>query len=177
VGVQLAHTADLDPSVLRALRALLVEVFGEEMTAEAWDHTLGGLHALAWDGGELIGHAAVVQRRVLYRDRALRSGNVECVAVRADRRRRGVGGALMAEIERVIRGAYEMGVLGATEDGAALYPARGWRQWQGELWTLSPSGPVRTPSEEGDVYVYPVRPPELDLAERLTCDWREGHVW
>ncbi len=174
--MQLAHTADLDPPVLRALRALLVDVFGEEMTAEAWDHALGGMHALAWDEGELIGHAAVVQRRLLYRDRALRSGHVECVAVRGDHRRRGVGGAVMGEVERVIRAAYDLGALAATEDGAALYLARGWRQWQGELWTLSPSGPRRTASEEGAVYVLPVAL-QPDVGERLTCDWREGHVW
>lgn len=176
MGVQLAHTAELDPSVLWTVRTLLDDVFGDEMAAEAWDHVLGGMHVLAWDGGELIGHAAVVQRRLLYRERTLRTGHVEGVAVRADRRRQGVGGAMMAELERVIRAAYDLGALGASEEGAPLYLARGWRPWHGELWTLSPSGPMRTVSEEGDVYVLPVAL-ELDVHERLTCDWREGHVW
>ena len=177
MGVQLAHTADLDPSVLRAVRALLDDVFGEEMTDHAWDHVLGGMHALVWDAGELIGHASVIQRRLLYRDRTLRAGHVEGVAVRGDRRRQGVAGAMMAELERVIRAAYVLGSLGASEEGAPLYQARGWRHWQGELWALGPSGPMRTASEEGDVYVLPAPGLELDLGEKLTCDWREGHVW
>jgi aminoglycoside 2'-N-acetyltransferase I len=176
VGVQVAHTADLDTSVLRAVRALLHDAFGG-ISDHAWDHALGGVHALVWESGELVGHASVVQRRLVYRGRTLRTGYVETVAVRADRRRRGHGDALMAEAERVIHAAYELGALGATDDGAALYVTRGWRQWQGELWALGPSGPVRTPEEEGDVYVLPVAGLELDLDERLTCDWREGDVW
>jgi aminoglycoside 2'-N-acetyltransferase I len=177
VGVRVAHTADLDSSVLRAARVLLDDAFGEGMTEHAWDHALGGIHVLIWESGELVGHAAVVQRRLMYRGRTLRTGYVECVAVRADRRRRGHGGALMAKAERVIGAAYELGALGATDDGAALYAPRGWRQWRGELWTLGPSGPVRTPEEDGYVYVLPVAGLELDVGETLTCDWREGDLW
>src|SRR5829696_2962250 len=96
-----------------------------------WEHSLGGLHTLVWDGGALIGHAAIIQRRPLHGGRALRTGYVEGVAVRADRRRQGVAGAMMAELERVIRGAYELGALGATDEGAAFYVSRGWTLWAG----------------------------------------------
>jgi aminoglycoside 2'-N-acetyltransferase I len=175
--IQLAHTADLESATLRAARDLLKDVFGAEMTDHAWDHALGGMHALVWDEGELIGHAAVVQRRLFYRGRTLRTGYVESVGVRADHRRRGIGAALMAEVERVIRAAYEVGALGATEQGAALYAARGWRRWQGETSALSPTGPVRTESEDGDIYVLEVGGLALDIREPLMCDWREGDVW
>jgi aminoglycoside 2'-N-acetyltransferase I len=50
-GLQVAHTADLDTSVLAAGRALLDEVFGDEMTDQDWEHALGGIHALVWEGG------------------------------------------------------------------------------------------------------------------------------
>jgi aminoglycoside 2'-N-acetyltransferase I len=173
---QVAHTADLDPADLRAARALLDEAFGDEMTEPAWDHALGGVHVLAWESGELVGHGSVIQRRLLYRGRTLRAGYVEGLAVRADRRRRGIGAALMAELERVVRAAYDLGALGATEEGARLYTARGWRRWQGETWALGPGGPVRTAEHDGDVYVLEVAL-ELDLRERLTCGWREGDVW
>jgi len=73
------------------------------MTDDAWDHALGGMHALAWEAGQLVGHASVVQRRLLHRGRALRAGYVEGVAVRADRRGHGYGAAMMDEIERVVR--------------------------------------------------------------------------
>ena len=67
----------------------------------------------------------MIQRRLIYRERALRTGYVEGVAVRADRRRLGFGTAMMAAIERVIRGAYELGALGASDEGAAFYAATG----------------------------------------------------
>lgn len=174
--IQTSHTADLDEATLRAARALLDDVFGAEMTDDDWEHALGGIHALAWEDGQLVGHASVIQRRVLYRGRALRAGYVEGVAVRADRRRRGCGGALMDPIERVIRGAYELGALGATRAGAAFYSSRGWRAWGGETWALTPTGPARTSDVDGAVFVLEVGQ-ALNLSEALTCDWRDGDVW
>jgi aminoglycoside 2'-N-acetyltransferase I len=174
--VRTAHTADLDAATLTAARALLDEVFGEDLTDHDWEHTLGGVHALVWEGDELIAHAAVVQRRLLHRGRALRTGYVEGVAVRPNRRRRGHGAALMEALERVVRGAYEVGALGATDEGADLYTARGWKRWQGPTSVLTPTGIRRTEEDDGCVYVLPVGVP-LDLSAELTCDWREGDVW
>ena len=91
IEMQTAHTADLDGATLGAVRALLEAVFAGDFTEHDWEHSLGGVHALVWEGGEPIGHAAVVQRRLLHRGRALRAGYVEGVAVRADRRGRGHG--------------------------------------------------------------------------------------
>jgi aminoglycoside 2'-N-acetyltransferase I len=146
------------------------------MTEHDWEHALGGVHALAYEDGELVGHASVVQRRLLHAGRALRTGYVEGVAVRAGRRRRGLGGALMAELERVIRGAYELGALGATDEAAALYAGRGWRHWEGPTFALTPEGVVRTAEEDDGVYVLPVTA-ALDLSGALTCDWRDGSAW
>jgi aminoglycoside 2'-N-acetyltransferase I len=146
------------------------------MTEHDWEHALGGVHALAYEDGELVGHAAVVQRRLLHAGRALRAGYVEGVGVRADRRRRGLGGALMAEVERVIGGAYELGALGATDHAAALYAGRGWQRWQGPTFALTPEGVVRTAEEDDGVYVLPVSV-ALDLSGPLTCDWRDGSAW
>jgi aminoglycoside 2'-N-acetyltransferase I len=85
-----AHTADLDAEVLQTGRALLYDVF-DDMTDDDWEHSLGGMHALVWEGGELIGHASVIQRRLLHGGRSWRAGYVEGVGVRADRRGRGHG--------------------------------------------------------------------------------------
>jgi aminoglycoside 2'-N-acetyltransferase I len=38
------------------------------------EHALGGVHALVWEGNELVGHASVVQRRLIRGRRALRTG-------------------------------------------------------------------------------------------------------
>ncbi|HEU0128509.1 MAG TPA: GNAT family N-acetyltransferase, partial [Pseudonocardiaceae bacterium] len=88
-----AHTADLDTATLNAARTLLDQVFEPDMTDHDWEHALGGVHALVWEGPELIGHASVIQRRLLHGGRALRAGYVEGVGVRADRRREGHGAA------------------------------------------------------------------------------------
>jgi aminoglycoside 2'-N-acetyltransferase I len=175
ISVRTAHTAQLEPGVLAEARALVFAVF-DDADETGWRHALGGIHALAYEGGELVGHASVVQRRMLHGGRALRTGYVEAVAVRADRRRRGHGAALMEPLERIIRAAYELGALGATDDGAALYRGRGWVRWEGRLSALTPEGVQRTTEEEGFVYVLPVAA-ELDLAGELTSDWRDGDVW
>ena len=171
-----AHTADLDPAGLKAARALLDEVFNGEVTEADWEHALGGVHALVWDGPTLIGHGSVIQRRLLHRGRALRAGYVEAVAVRADRQGQGHGAAMMGALERVLRGAYDLGALGSTEEGAGFYAARGWKLWRGPSSALTPAGVRRTADDDGCLYVFEVAVP-LDLDGELTCDWRDGDLW
>jgi aminoglycoside 2'-N-acetyltransferase I len=175
-NIRIAHTADLDAETLRAIRALLDDVFESDMTDHDWEHALGGMHALVLEQGQIVGHGAVIQRRLLHRGRALRTGYVEAVAVRADRRARGYGAALMEPLERIIRGAYEVGALGASEMGAGFYAARGWQQWQGKTWGLTPGGVVRTQDEDEDIFVLEVSV-NLDFGGDLTCDWRDGDLW
>jgi aminoglycoside 2'-N-acetyltransferase I len=171
-----AHTADLDPADLKAARALLDDVFNGEVTEADWEHALGGVHALVWDGPTLIGHGSVIQRRLLHRGRALRAGYVEAVAVRADRQGEGHGAALMGALERVLRGAYDLGALGSTDEGARFYAARGWKLWRGPSSALTPAGVRRTADDDGCLYVFELGVP-LDLDGELTCDWRDGDVW
>jgi aminoglycoside 2'-N-acetyltransferase I len=161
--------------VLANARALLDQVF-DDMTDFDWEHALGGLHALAWDGPELVGHASVVQRRLLHGGKALRAGYVEAVAVRPDRQRQGHGAAMMDELERVIRAAYDLGALGATDEGAAFYRSRGWRLWRGPSSALTPEGIRPTAEDDGCIHVLPCTAP-LVLDAPLTCDWRDGDVW
>ena len=174
--LRVAHTADLPRATLGAARSLLDGAFAGEVTADDWEHALGGVHALLWEEGQLVGHAAVVQRRLLHGGRALRTGYVEGVAVRADRRRRGHATALLDAVERVVRGAYDLGALSAADEAAALYRARGWLPWRGATSALTPDGIRRTPDDDDAVHVLPVGAP-LDLAAALVCDWRDGDVW
>ncbi|HVV23723.1 MAG TPA: GNAT family N-acetyltransferase, partial [Pseudonocardiaceae bacterium] len=85
-----------------------MDVFDGNLSNHDWEHRLGGIHALAWDRGELVGHASVVGRRLVHGGQALRTGYVEGVGVRADHRRQGCASALMDALERVIRGGYEV---------------------------------------------------------------------
>ena len=173
--VEVAHTGQLPAEVLAAARALLDAVFAGELTDDDWEHCLGGLHALAWQGDVLVGHAALVQRRLLHAGRTWRAGYVEGVAVRADLRRQGLGAAVMAPLERVGRRAYDVVALAASDAGAAFYDARGWLAWQGPTSALTPDGVVRTPDDDDCVFVLPG--PDLDRTGELTCDWREGDLW
>ena len=170
-----AHTADLDDGTRTALRALLDATFSN-FTDEAFENSLGGVHALLWESTGLIGHGSVVPRRLLYDRRALRAGYVEAVAVREDRRRQGHGYTLMDALERVIRAAYDLGALGASADGAALYAARGWLRWQGPVSAITPDGTRRTAEFDGAIYVLPVST-DLDISRGLACDWRDGRLW
>jgi aminoglycoside 2'-N-acetyltransferase I len=173
--IQVAHTAELGRAELAAARALLDVAF-DDMTDEDWDHALGGMHALIWEDDALVGHASVVQRRLLHAGQALRAGYVEGVAVHAHRRRRGYGTAMMAELEHIIEGAYDLGALGASDEGLPFYLGRGWQRWRGPTSALTPRGVVRTPEEDGSILVLPLAV-RLDLDGELTCDWRGGDVW
>ena len=174
--MRVAHTGALECPTLLAPRRLRGDAFAGEMTDADWEHALGGMHALVWEQGELIAHGSLIQRRLIHRGRALRTGYVEGVAVRTDRRRRGHGGAIMEALEDVARRAYDLAALAATDDGRALYAARGWQRWNGPTAALTPEGVRRTPDADGAVFVLPVAA-EPDLSGSLICDWRDGDVW
>src|SRR5262249_20956411 len=140
ITLEITHTADLEPATLAAARAFLAGVFEGDFTEHDWEHALGGMHAIAWDGDEIVGHASLIQRRLLHGGHALRCGYVEGVGVAADRRRHGIGGAVMEPLERMIRAAYDLGALGGTDEAAAFYRSRGWEVWRGPLSALTPEG-------------------------------------
>src|SRR4029079_15892726 len=108
--IRIAHTSELQPPLLDEIWEMLVDVFEGDIEPSDWEHALGGIHALAYDdAGTLVGHASVIQRRLILGERAWRTGDVEAVGVRAEARRHGHASALMDAIERVIRGAYDLG--------------------------------------------------------------------
>ena len=170
------HTALLDAALRREIRGFLDDAFAGAFGDHDWDNALGGLHVLLRDGDGLVGHAALVQRRLVHGGRALRTGYVEAVAVRRDQRRRGHGSALMLGVERAVVAAYELGALSTSEEGAPFYAARGWRVWPGPTGVFGPHGAQLTPEEDGGVHVLPVTA-RLDPAEALLCDWRDGDCW
>lgn len=176
--VRSVHTADLTATDRRAVRRLLDGAFDGNFGADDWEHTLGGLHTVVLDGGEPVAHVTVVQRRLLHRGRSIRTGYVEGLAVRPDRRRRGLATVVMAAAERQIVTAYD---LGALSDGTGIddfYQRRGWLTWRGPTSVLGPTGLRRTAEDDGGVLVLPTPTgPELDPDQPLACDWRPGDVW
>jgi len=175
IELRTAHTADLDAGTRSAIRGLLGASFGG-ISDDTFENVLGGMHAMVVEEGELVGHGSVVQRRLLHGGRALRTGYIEGVAVREDRRRRGHGAVLMSALERLVRAAYQLGALGASLEGGRLYASRGWQLWRGPSSALTPDGIRRTADKDGFIYVLPVSVP-VDVSGELVCDWRPGAVW
>ena len=170
-----AHTAELTGAELAVIRALLDAAFAGELHDDDWEHGLGGVHAMVTEEGRLVGHGAVVLRRLLHDGRSLRAGYVELVAVAPDRRRRGIASAVMAALELYAPG-FQLLALSASDDGVRLYESRGWQRWRGPTSVLTADGVRRTPDDDGSVYVLPGSVP-LDLDAALTCGWRDGDVW
>jgi len=176
---RLVHTADLDGETREGARQMVIEAFADgevDFTDADWEHSLGGMHALICDHGALVAHGAVVQRRMIHDGVALRCGYLEAVAVREDWRGQGLAVAVMDALEQVLRGAYELGALSASEAGRPMYVSRGWIPWRGPTSVLTPNGVTRTPDDDHGVFVLPVTV-EVDPAAELTCDWRPGDVW
>jgi aminoglycoside 2'-N-acetyltransferase I len=175
IRLQIAHTSEIDTEALAKARELLYVVF-DDMTDDDWEHALGGMHVIAWHGATIVGHASVIQRRLLHQGQALRTGYVEGVGVHPDWQRRGIGGQMMAALERIIEVSYDIGGLGATDEAVSLYEHRGWVRWLGPTHAVTPAGSVRTPDEDGWIFVFPAGH-AVDIAGDLTCDWRDGDVW
>lgn len=173
---RLVHTSDLDAETHENARTMVLEAFAGEFSEADWEHALGGMHALICHRGALLAHAAVVQRHLLYQNKALRCGYVEALAVREDHRGQGLATALMDAAEQVIRGAHQIGALSASELGRPVYEQRGWLPWRGATSVLAPDGLTRTPDDDGAVFVFPVSV-DVDTSAELTCDWRDGDVW
>jgi aminoglycoside 2'-N-acetyltransferase I len=173
--LRILHTADLDVGLRSAIRVLMDAAF-DGVSDDTYENVLGGIQTLVLDDGELIGHASVVQRRMLHAGKPLRTGYIEGVAVRADRRRRGHGDAMLAELERFVRSGYQLGALGASTDGGRLYASRGWQLWRGPVSAMTPDGIRRTPDKDGAIYVLPGSVP-VDVSGELACDWRPASLW
>lgn len=173
---RLVHTADLDSETRQDIRQMVTGAFAGDFTETDWEHTLGGMHALIWHHGAIIAHAAVIQRRLIYRGNALRCGYVEGVAVRADWRGQRLVSALLDAVEQVMRGAYQLGALSSSARARRLYASRGWLPWHGPTSVLAPTGPVRTPDDDGTVFVLPIDI-SLDTSAELMCEGRAGDVW
>jgi aminoglycoside 2'-N-acetyltransferase I len=155
---------------------MLDEAF-DSFDDDDWDHALGGMHVLVHEGQQIVGHASVVMRQLVYRGRSLRCGYFEAMAVAASHRRQGIGTLIMHEVGIIVSRGYELGALSASDDGRPLYAAHGWVPWRGPTFALTPDGTVRTPDSETSVMVLPLPVAPVDADEHLTCDFRNGSLW
>jgi aminoglycoside 2'-N-acetyltransferase I len=159
---------------------MLVVAFGsdeeEAFGVDDWEHALGGIHFVLDIGGEIVAHAAVVERKLHVGEQPLRSGYVEAVATASDRQGAGLGSIVMADASDYIRDTFELGALGTGRQ--RFYERLGWRVWAGQAWVRTADGPLRTPDEEGYILVLTTpSTPQLDTTAPISCEWRPGDVW
>ena len=172
-------TAELSEAEIAAVRVILRNAFagdGEGFTDEDWVHALGGTHFLLEQDGAIVAHASVVERELHAGTQRIRAGYVEAVATRPNAQRLGLGTRLMHNVMDHIRASYELGALSAASP--AFYAGLGWEPWLGPTAVRTAIGEVRTPDDDGDVFVLttPSSPP-LDRHAVLSCPWRSGDVW
>lgn len=173
-------TEQLTTDEIGAIRELMTAAFGddeEERFEDAdWEHALGGTHVVLDIDGEIVAHAAVVERELQVAGRPLRTGYVEAVATAPDRQGGGHGTRVMAEIGAIIEARYEIGALGTGSHH--FYERLGWRTWRGPSSVRTSDGDHRTPDDDGYILVRttPTTPP-IDLADPISCEWRPGDVW
>ncbi|HEV7605226.1 MAG TPA: GNAT family N-acetyltransferase [Candidatus Limnocylindrales bacterium] len=173
-------TDDLTPAEVTAIRAMLVAAFGrgedDAFGEDDWTHALGGVHFLLDIDGDVVSHAAVVERTLEVAGRSFRTGYVEAVATSPDRQGRGYGSQVMTDATAHIRETFELGALGTGRHH--FYERLGWSTWRGPAYVRTPTGVLRTPDDEGYILVLATpSSPGLDPTAPITCEWRPGDVW
>ena len=174
--VRLLTTAEVPPELLAAARGLCDRAFAGRFHDTDWDHALGGWHALALEGMELVAHGSVVGRVLHVDGRGFQAGYVEAVATEPGRQRSGLGTLVMAQLGAFIRAETELGALSTGAHG--FYQRQGWERWLGPTYVRREGQPVRTPEEDDGVMVLRHGPSrDLDLTSDFACDQREGDDW
>jgi aminoglycoside 2'-N-acetyltransferase I len=173
-------TSELSTSEATAIRALMDVAFGTDedawFTDDDWQHALGGVHFVLELDGEIVAHAAVVEREIHVGDQAFRTGYVEAVATDPARQGVGLGSIVMTDVTEYIRTRFDLGSLGTGRQ--SFYGRLGWRIWAGPSSVRTAGGDRPTPDDDGCILVLatPTTPP-LDLTAPISCDWRPGDAW
>lgn len=175
-----ATTPELSANEVRSIRALMAVAFGSDeegrFSDDDWQHALGGVHFVLEIEGEIVAHAAVVERQLQVGGMAVRTGYVEAVATSPERQGLGLGSIVMTDVTEYIREGFELGGLGTGR--TSFYGRLGWRIWAGPSAVRTPDGEQPTPDDGGYIMVLetPTSPP-LDLTAPISCEWRPGDVW
>jgi aminoglycoside 2'-N-acetyltransferase I len=174
-------TPDLTTDEVDAIRRLLWGAFArepedEQFAEEDWQHALGGTHVVLEVRGEIVAHAAVVERELHVDGVPLRTGYVEAVATLSDRQRQGFGTTVMHDVGALLDERFELGALGTGSH--AFYSRLGWETWRGPSSVRTAQGPEPTPDDDGYIMVLrTLMSPPLDVDAAISCEWRPGDVW
>jgi aminoglycoside 2'-N-acetyltransferase I len=107
----------------------------------------GGIHVLAYDEQELVGHAVATTRWLQPEGLPLlRTAYVDAVATLPAHQGRGIGSAVMRHLASVISD-YEIACL--ETERMEFYTQLGWEAWQGALAGRKAEVLIPTPEQEG----------------------------
>jgi aminoglycoside 2'-N-acetyltransferase I len=172
----LVEDGSLEPDLLSAARTLCTAAFGDRFSDEDWEHTFGGERVLAFDDGDLVGHAAVVPRTITVGEQPFRAGYVEGVAVRPQRQRDGFGRTMMTRLSMHVRARYELGALSTSRPG--FYARSGWERWSGPSYVRDHDATHRTEDEDDGLMALRFGPSaHVALSSSITCLARSGDDW
>lgn len=134
------------------------------------------VHLFARLDGELVGHAAWVERELRAANLApLRTAYVEAVATAPEHQGNGYASAVLSRLPAFL-GDFALAALSPSDDG--FYGRLGWERWRGPLSYLDPGGTeIATPEEQVMILRLPRTQPALELDAPLSTDWRPGEVW
>lgn len=178
ISLEVRPTELLGAETLAQLKELFFAAFDDRFDEEDWQHALGGQHVVVRDlsGGDVVAHAAVVERSLLVDGRPFRAGYVEAVATRPARQGQGLGRLVMSEVASMLGSSYEMGALATGVPG--FYQRLGWETWTGPVFAYDRDGNHPTPDEEGAVMVLRFgSSAEVDLASAIAAPVRSGDDW
>ena len=167
-------STDLTRNQRSDLVGMCNEAYGEEL--EPLFRALGpGNHLLGTIDGTLVSHAMWVTRWLQPRGLPeLETAYVEMVATSPKHQSKGLATLVMQQLHKEIRDS-ALGALSPAE--TTLYSRLGWEYWQGNLFIRVDDTLQPTPDEQVMILRLPNTPPDLDLHQDLSAEWRAGEVW
>lgn len=172
--VDVVHSPALTPAARDEVLALCRAAFDEDL-GETLAQLGPGVHLLGRVDGRLASHLMIVPRELQPEGQPpLRTGYVELVATHPSVQRRGLASALLHRVPALLA-SYDIGGLSPSDAG--FYARLGWERWTGPLAVRTARGLEATPDEELMILRLSGTPPALDLAQRISVEWRPGEVW
>lgn len=167
----------LDEAARADLRRLWSRAFGDRFDDHDADHAYGGVHVLARDGRQLIGHASAVPRSIRFGDQPWRTvAYVEAVATDPVRQGEGIGRQVMERLHDEIASRWEVAML-STGRATGFYEHLGWQRWQGLSYTETEAGVVLDGEHGGLMAFIPHPATVMDCTLAVTCQDRTGDAW
>jgi aminoglycoside 2'-N-acetyltransferase I len=174
LSIEVADSRAISMSTLRGIADLCTEAYREDFTG-AFGLLGPGVHVIARADGRIVSHAMWVVRELHAGTRPpFRTAYVEAVATRPLLQRRGFATEVLRRLAREIRD-YDLGALSPSDD--RYYARLGWESWRGPLSIRTGAGLEATPDETVMILRTGRTPPDLDLDEPLSAEWRAGELW